>query len=644
MSNIVELIIRGNDQSAKAIASSVRNLQGLDSALGAVSRQLSGILSVGALVSLGKSALDMAGHLEDASKKFGVSASELSQLQYVAKLSGVEFEDLGGAFKFLAKSISEAENPSSDAALAFKAMGFSVKELKTLSPNEVFMRLADAFSEMKDGANKTALALAIFGRAGANILPVMADGSAGIKKLKEEAVAMGATLSDEQIQKLDGYGDAIDKIGIGAKITAGKLAIDLVDGIKSLWDGVEKYGPAIERFYARVFGGDVSDKSKGIASGKIADILVPNPEPGPKKDAPNIAAIKQAAEKRQKALEDEQKKRLKLAEDYERLHAANVMREGAVVHENLAAEMGWTQEYYDTVSRMRLQDFDDWKKVQEDEAKLLEKFELDKIGMLKDLQDAQRAEDESGGEMQPYRPEDAFNAAMSFGDSESAIMLLNEGLAEHFRIIYEGREKVTAYMDIWQEANRSFSAVALDIGMAARDQLIGTLTNVITGAQKASEAFKALGKAILSMIVEAAMKWIMNRLIMAAIGKSIQAAETAAMVAMGKTIAASWASAAAMVSLGSYGANAVPAMAGIAATVAMSQSLAVPALAEGGIVPATHGGRLVRVAEGGQDEAIIPLDRGARSPTRIELYLDGSVLAAWMADAQRSGVLQLRMA
>src|SRR3990167_4073897 len=157
------------------------------------------------------------------------------------------------------------------------------------------MRLADAFAGMEDGANKTALAMAIFGRSGANILPVLSEGAAGIARLKDEAKAMGVALSEDQIKKLDDYGDTIDKIGMAAKSTAGMLLVDLVDGIKGVWAEIEKHGPAIEAFYVRIFGGELSPGSRGIKQGKIADILVSNPD-AQKKAAPHLEAIMQAAQ------------------------------------------------------------------------------------------------------------------------------------------------------------------------------------------------------------------------------------------------------------------------------------------------------------------------------------------------------------
>ena len=450
MANIVEILIKANDTSARAIASSVKNLEGMNSVIGTLSRSLAGIVSVGSLVALGKSAIQLGSDLDDASKKFGVSASELSKLQYVAKMSGVELEDLGGAFKFMAKAIAESENPTSDAAIAFKAMGVSMDDLRKKSPNELFMMLADRFSEMKDGANKTALALAIFGRSGANILPVFADGAAGIQKLKDEAAKMGAALSEEQIKKLDAYGDKIDAIGLAAKTTAGKLTIDLVDGLKALWDGVEKYGPRIEAFYARVFGGEVSEKSRGVKSGKIADILVPNPEPPPKIEPPNIEAIKKANADRKK-----------LEEDYQKIHAKNLADEGKLVHEALAAELGMDQEYFDTLAKMRQEDFEKWRKVEDARAKYAEELRgtMDMMSLA-------------------YDPE----------------MDLVEGMQDLGRVTTEVSPLIQRMMDEWYQKTQAMAAL-YDTVFRGEDGVIADMAYTAIGA------FNAMTDALVNFVM-----------------------------------------------------------------------------------------------------------------------------------------------
>lgn len=66
----------------------------------------------------------------------------------------------------------------------------------------------------------------------------------------------------------------------------------------------------------------------------------------------------------------------------------------------------------------------------------------------------------------------------------------------------------------------------------------------------------------------------------------------------------------------------------------------IPMLAAGGIVPATPGGRLVRVAEGGQDEAIVPLGKGAGIGDTHNWYVTGATPEAlYMQFSRRQSAL-----
>ena len=510
MANTVELILRGSDQTSKAIASSVKGLQGMESVVGSISRSLAGLVSVGALGGLARSAIQLGSDLDDASKKFGVSASELSKLQYVAKLSGVEFGDLGMAFKFLSKSISEAQDPTNTQAAAFRLLGVNTKDANGVlkSTSQIFDEVADAFSKLEDGANKTRLALALFGRSGENILPVFEKGAAGINALKKEAVDFGAALSEEEIKNLDAYGDAIDKIGMVAKSTAGKIIVNLVAAVDAL---AESFG--------RALGGDVSSN---IKTGKIADILVPNPD---KKKAGSIAE-KTGTKKDDK--DDAYYKSAKARLDFE---------------ENLNKEISdITMKFY------------------KDEEEAAEK---------------RYEEDKKFSEME---------AANWGAVAEARIQADEEAALAASEMMKTQTEDSDLYKMAWMDATNAVADAMMSLYSGMQGWISSSLQGLITGTMAVSDVLKNLGKMMLSVITDYIAKWVVSRLFMAAMGKTFQAAEIAAAVVAGTAVAAAWAPAAAMVSLATFGSNSVPAMEGIAATYALTQALAIPALAEGGIV------------------------------------------------------------
>lgn len=509
MANIVELIIRGSDQSGGAIRSSVRNLEGLDSAVSSIGRRLSALVSVGAMVSLAKSALDLGSSLSDMSERFGVSASDLSALALPAKMVGVELEGVGNAFKFMQKNIAEASNPISDQAIALKLLGVSLDDLKGKASMEQFFLLADAFNKLEDDENRAAIAMAIFGRAWDAIIPLIKKGSADIAKAMREAREEGAALTEEEVKNLDAYGDAVDKVLAKTKIAAGRGIMEIGEFYKWMTrqnkesvSAVEKLSAAYEALLIKA--GLASGRS--VVSGKIASIIVPNPEPPPKEKAGSLEEEKAAIAKKKKADEDAKKERERLDKEYAQLHAKNLAEEGRAVHDALASEMGMDQEYVDIRAKIRMDEFKDWQKQEEERAKVEEKYYTDQIDQLQGLQDAQRAEFEITEKIGEYRAEDAFNAAMYWGNAEQALTLLNEGLYEQFRIMDEGRNKVSALSNLYATVFRGKDGVIADMANVAVDAFHGMTEALVEFVMTGKERFRDFANSVIADIMRIAVR------------------------------------------------------------------------------------------------------------------------------------------
>lgn len=95
---------------------------------------------------------------------------------------------------------------------------------------------------------------------------------------------------------------------------------------------------------------------------------------------------------------------------------------------------------------------------------------------------------------------------------------------------------------------------------------------------------------LISGLIKLGIQYVIN----AALGETVAASATAVGVAQAATLATAYASAAALASLASFGANAVPAQAGIVSTVALAQGLAL-ALADGGLVSGPGGPRADKI-------------------------------------------------
>src|ERR1035437_7256495 len=164
-------------------------LQGISNDTGFLHSKMTQLLGVLGSVAFWEETItkstELAASLSVLSQKTGETIENLSRLQYAANLSHVETGQLDMGLKFLARSMQQVSLGAGPGAAAFKAMGVNVKDATgaTRPMVEVLSDVAEKFSGYKDGADKAALALDLFGRSGVAMIPLLDQGRSGIKKL-----------------------------------------------------------------------------------------------------------------------------------------------------------------------------------------------------------------------------------------------------------------------------------------------------------------------------------------------------------------------------------------------------------------------------------------------------------------------------
>jgi ribosomal protein L12E/L44/L45/RPP1/RPP2 len=189
------------------------------------------VLAAAALSVAIKGTINEADKLYKASQSFGVPIEELSALKHAADLSGVSLESLGKGLAKLSRGMMEAAaTPTSTAAKAFQALGISVKNSDgTLKSSSALMtEVAGKFAGMKDGAGKTALAIQLFGRAGADLIPMLNLGKTGLQEMITEAEQLGLVIDRRTGAAAEAFNDNLTRMrrvfdGIVIKVTAEML-------------------------------------------------------------------------------------------------------------------------------------------------------------------------------------------------------------------------------------------------------------------------------------------------------------------------------------------------------------------------------------------------------------------------------------
>lgn len=171
-------------------------------------------LTVDAAMQRFNAAVARADAVDNLAQRLGIARGELQELSHVAMLSDTSLEGLGAGAKKLSVLMAEAAGGSEEAQKKLKSIGVSAVDAngKLRSSSAVMADIADKFEGMEDGAGKTALAMAIFGKSGTDLIPMLNGGGAAIREASEEARAFGLVMSDEGVAAAAAFGDGMDKL------------------------------------------------------------------------------------------------------------------------------------------------------------------------------------------------------------------------------------------------------------------------------------------------------------------------------------------------------------------------------------------------------------------------------------------------
>lgn len=216
-----------------------RSMQGIEKQVGTMNASLSRMegvaksafaglaasLSVGAFAGFIKSAINAADEIGKMSQKVGVAVGDLSKLSYAAGLSDVSNEQLSVGLKQLSKNLIEATSGSKEQSAAFRALGVETQNTdgtmrKTI---DVFRDISDKFAGMEDGSTKTAIAMKLFGKSGADLIPLLNSGAEGLQTMAIEAEKLGVVITEKTAKAAEEFNDNLTRLtaqskGLGIEI------------------------------------------------------------------------------------------------------------------------------------------------------------------------------------------------------------------------------------------------------------------------------------------------------------------------------------------------------------------------------------------------------------------------------------------
>ncbi len=199
--------------------------------------------------------------IERMAKVIGMSATSLQELRFAAKMADVSTGDFDTALKKMNMNLGQLRGKQGTlyTALAKTNPRLAI-QLKTAKDSDsAFTLLADAIAKQPDPAKRAALAVAAFGRAGQNLIPMMLEGSAGLEKFREEARKSGLVMGDDATKAASSLADSIKRLKMQGQSLLNTVLSRIIQKIAPLVDRLLAWAQANRELIGQRIG-EIIDK------------------------------------------------------------------------------------------------------------------------------------------------------------------------------------------------------------------------------------------------------------------------------------------------------------------------------------------------------------------------------------------------
>src|SRR5262249_41303242 len=129
----------------------------------------------------------------------GLDAETASKWAEIARVRGVDAMKLNRGLVVLSRNMVNATQGNKKALAAFDALGVSMDSVRAGDTSTVMMQMANGFKNMKNPAEKAALAQQLLSRGGQQLMPLFNQGSEAINEQMNLAKKYGAVIGGEGV-------------------------------------------------------------------------------------------------------------------------------------------------------------------------------------------------------------------------------------------------------------------------------------------------------------------------------------------------------------------------------------------------------------------------------------------------------------
>lgn len=222
--------------SLKSFASSGKGLiAGLAAGVG-------GYLSASLFMGYTSGAMNAIDATAKTADRLNILTEDLIGLRHAADLAGVGNDAFDASLLKMQKNLGTAAMKGGPVADALDHLGIKASEIANMGAADQFSRIAQGISEIQNPAERAAIATALFGKQGQNLINTMQGGAAGLEAAQAEAERLGITLSRVDAAKVEAANDSWSKFSGMLSGIWNQVAVQLSPALQFLWDNLTAVG------------------------------------------------------------------------------------------------------------------------------------------------------------------------------------------------------------------------------------------------------------------------------------------------------------------------------------------------------------------------------------------------------------------
>jgi hypothetical protein len=204
--------------------------------------------------------------------RLGMTYGEFAGLSLAADLAGVSMDTIGKASQRAEIAFAKAAGGSKIATAAFSGLGLSVEELNGMSASERFDAIAASIAAIPAEGQRAAAAVGVFGKAGAELLPLFSGGVDGIAQARKEAERLGLALTSTQGREVEAMNDSFTMVSKTVSGITQQVVAYMAPAVRRISEAfVKMVGDIGGQTIGQRIGQGIIDGAKYLAT--VADLI-----------------------------------------------------------------------------------------------------------------------------------------------------------------------------------------------------------------------------------------------------------------------------------------------------------------------------------------------------------------------------------